>query len=183
MEFGGKYVLSECITISALIPQDMFVRVPLLPDDNTLDNNGSYMNCFTPAERRLTRCCFSLGIIFFRMRSWCSWKRISFGKPGTKKPTGEDRTRRNVRIFKPTDEYRNSTGLFSQLVPLLGCVTVHGVLLSRQQFDQSPEGILFVHVDEQQGCDLTHPLAVSNLLQTNSQGSVGSYHTGTLMVL
>lgn len=33
-----------------------------------------------------TKCCFSLGIVFFRMRSWCSWKRISFGKPGTKNP-------------------------------------------------------------------------------------------------
>lgn len=47
-------------------------------------------------------------------------------------------------------------------------LTVHGVLLPRQQFDQSPEGIFFVHVDEQQGCDLTHSLTVAHLLQQQS---------------
>lgn len=46
-------------------------------------------------------------------------------------------------------------------------VTVHGVLLPRQQFDESPEGVLFIHVDQQQSCDLTHALAVAHLLQTH----------------
>ena len=48
------------------------------------------------------------------------------------------------------------------------CVTMHGVLLPRQQSDQRPEGVLFIHVDEQQSCDLTHALAVAHLLQTHS---------------
>lgn len=48
-------------------------------------------------------------------------------------------------------------------------VTVHGVLLSGQEFDQSPEGVLFVHVDEQQSGDLTHALAVAHLLQTHNE--------------
>lgn len=48
---------------------------------------------------------------------------------------------------------------------LLRGPTVHGVLVSRQQLDQSPEGVLLVHVDEQQRRDLTHALAVAHLLQ------------------
>lgn len=78
---------------------------------------------------------------------------MSFGKPGTKKP----------------EEGSRPPGAEQQLLWTLAGVkrrlTVHGVLLSRQQFDQSPEGVLFVHVDEQQGRDLTHPLTVAHLLQ------------------
>lgn len=102
----------------------------------------------------LTRCCFSLGIVFFRMRSWCSWKRISFGKPGTKKPEEGSRPPGGAEqrlLWTPAGAKRG--------------LTVHGVLVSRQQFDQSPEGVLLVHVDEQQGRDLTHPLTVAHLLQ------------------
>lgn len=49
---------------------------------------------------------------------------------------------------------------------ILGVVirTMHGVLLPGQQLDQGPEGVLLVHVDEQQGGDLTHTLAVSDFL-------------------
>lgn len=47
--------------------------------------------------------------------------------------------------------------------------TVHRVFVSRQQFNQSPEGIFFVHVDEKQCCDLTHPLAVAHLLEEKTK--------------
>lgn len=46
-----------------------------------------------------------------------------------------------------------------------GSVTVHGMLRSRQKPNQSPEGILFIHVDQQQSCDLAHALTVAHLLQ------------------
>lgn len=39
------------------------------------------------------------------------------------------------------------------------------MFVSRQQFDQSPEGVFLVHVDEEQCCDLTHALAVAHLLK------------------
>lgn len=57
---------------------------------------------------RLTRCCFSLDIVFLRMRSWCSWKRISFGKPGTKNPEGEDEKSwvRSLSLDSPQLEVR-----------------------------------------------------------------------------
>lgn len=55
-----------------------------------------------------------------------------------------------------------------------GRPTVHGVLLSRQQPDQSPEGVFLVHVDEQQGCDLTHSLAVAHLLQQQPDSELRS---------
>lgn len=43
--------------------------------------------------------------------------------------------------------------------------TVHGVSVAGQQPDQRPEGVLFVHVDEQQRRDLTHALTVAHLLR------------------
>lgn len=51
---------------------------------------------------------------------------------------------------------------------------MHGVLLARQQLDQSPEGVFFVHVDEQQGRDLAHPLTVAHLLQRQPHSALGS---------
>lgn len=111
----------------------------------------------------LTKCCFSLGMVLYRMRSWCSWKRISFGKPGTKNPEEETRG--------PGSE---AACLDLLSFGALGCLTVHGVLLSRQQLDQSPEGVFFVHVDEQQGCDLTHSLTVAHLLQQQSGSALWS---------
>jgi len=59
---------------------------------------------------RLTRCCFSLGSIFLRMRSWCSWKRISFGKPGTKNPEDADKSGSSVVYSSP-----ESHGAFDQI--------------------------------------------------------------------
>ena len=42
--------------------------------------------------------------------------------------------------------------------------TVHGVLGPWEQFDQGPEGVLLVHVDQQQRRDLTHTLTVAHFL-------------------
>ena len=42
--------------------------------------------------------------------------------------------------------------------------TVHGVLGPREQFNQGPEGVLLVHVDQQQSRDLTHTLTVAHFL-------------------
>lgn len=41
--------------------------------------------------------------------------------------------------------------------------TVHCVLGAREELDQGPEGVFLVHVHEEQGRDLTHPLAVPDL--------------------
>lgn len=43
-------------------------------------------------------------------------------------------------------------------------LTVHGVLAVGEELRQSPEGVLLVQVHEQDGRDLTHPLAVAHLL-------------------
>lgn len=70
-----------------------------------------------------------------------------------------------------------------------GVFTVHGVFLSRQQFDQSPEGILFIHIDEQQSSDLTHALAVPHLLYTHTQfynvqtNTHAKLHTNSLLYI
>lgn len=42
--------------------------------------------------------------------------------------------------------------------------TVHGVLAVGEELRQRPEGILLVQVHEQDGGDLTHPLAIAHLL-------------------
>lgn len=43
-------------------------------------------------------------------------------------------------------------------------LTVHGMLAVGEELGQSPEGIFLVQVHEQDGSDLTHPLAVAHLL-------------------
>lgn len=85
---------------------------------------------------------------------------LQFGEPRYKKPFNR----------------RGGDGDFSQLVfkGNLGHVddrrlTVHGVFLIGQQLRQGPEGVLLVHVHEQQGGDLTHPLTVAHLLDTAGQ--------------
>ena len=50
-----------------------------------------------------------------------------------------------------------------------GFLTVHCVLGAREELDQGPEGVFLVHVHEEQGCDLTHPLAVPNFLRKGEQ--------------
>lgn len=40
---------------------------------------------------------------------------------------------------------------------------VHGMLVVGKELGQSPEGILLIQVHEQDGSDLTHPLAVAHL--------------------
>lgn len=42
--------------------------------------------------------------------------------------------------------------------------TVHGVLAVGKELRQRPEGIFLVQVHEQDGGDLTHPLAIAHLL-------------------
>lgn len=42
--------------------------------------------------------------------------------------------------------------------------TVHGVLAVGEELRQRPEGIFLVQVHEQDGGDLTHPLAIAHLL-------------------
>lgn len=44
-------------------------------------------------------------------------------------------------------------------------LTVHGVLAVGEELGQSPEGIFLIQVHEQNGSDLTHPLAVAHLLR------------------
>lgn len=46
-----------------------------------------------------------------------------------------------------------------------GFLTVHCVLGAREELDQGPEGVFLVHVHEEQGRDLTHPLAVPDFLR------------------
>lgn len=46
---------------------------------------------------------------------------------------------------------------------------MHGVPLIGQQLRQRPEGVLLVHEHKQQGGDLTHPLAVTHLLQATAK--------------
>lgn len=41
---------------------------------------------------------------------------------------------------------------------------MHGVLAVGEELGQSPEGVFFVQVHEQNSGDLTHPLAVAHLL-------------------
>lgn len=43
-------------------------------------------------------------------------------------------------------------------------LTVHGMLVVGKELGQSPEGIFLIQVHEQDGSDLTHPLAVAHLL-------------------
>lgn len=43
------------------------------------------------------------------------------------------------------------------------------MFLIGQELRQGPKGVLFVHEHEQQGGDLTHPLAVTHLLQASGQ--------------
>ncbi len=44
-------------------------------------------------------------------------------------------------------------------------LTVHAVFLIGQQLWHGPKGVFLIHVHQQQGGDLTHPLAVAHLLQ------------------
>ena len=50
------------------------------------------------------------------------------------------------------------------------CLTVHGMLAVGEELGQSPEGIFLVHEHEQDGSDLTHPLAVAHLLREHRRG-------------
>lgn len=43
---------------------------------------------------------------------------------------------------------------------------MHGVVVVCEELGQGPEGVLLVQVHEQDGGDLTHPLAVAHLLGT-----------------
>ena len=56
-----------------------------------------------------------------------------------------------------------------------GPLTVHGVFGTWEQLDQGPEGIFLVHIHEEQGCDLAHPLTVSNLLKRNENRETGGF--------
>lgn len=67
---------------------------------------------------------------------------------------------KNQNVEKKTNNNNKKTELSSN-----NLLTVHCMFVSRQQFDQSPEGVFFVHVDEKQCCDLTHTLAVAHLLK------------------
>lgn len=46
-------------------------------------------------------------------------------------------------------------------------LTMHGVLGAWEELDQGPEGVLLIHVHQEQSCDLTHPLTVPDLLTHN----------------
>lgn len=48
-------------------------------------------------------------------------------------------------------------------------LTVHGVSLIGQQLRQGPEGVFLIHEHQQQGGDLTHPLAVTHFLQATAE--------------
>lgn len=48
-------------------------------------------------------------------------------------------------------------------------LTVHGMLAIGEELGQSPEGIFLIQVHEQDGSDLTHPLAVAHFLQATAQ--------------
>lgn len=41
---------------------------------------------------------------------------------------------------------------------------MHGMLAVGEELGKGPEGILLIQVHEQDGSDLTHPLAVAHLL-------------------
>lgn len=45
-----------------------------------------------------------------------------------------------------------------------GVFTVHGVLAVGEELRQRPEGVLLIQVHEQDGGNLTHPLAIAHLL-------------------
>ncbi|TNN71167.1 hypothetical protein EYF80_018515 [Liparis tanakae] len=71
------------------------------------EGEGSLQGEEEEEEEELRRWRFSLGIVFLRMRSWCSWKRISFGKPGMKNPnTGKgEREREKERERERDDQW------------------------------------------------------------------------------
>lgn len=51
---------------------------------------------------------------------------------------------------------------------------MHGMLGDGEKLGQSPEGIFLIQVHEQDGSDLTHPLAVAHLLVGSSKGRFSS---------
>ena len=95
-------------------------------------------------------------------------KALEFGEAGDEEPCGR-------------------TGGFSAFGPgilapppliQLHCdwLTVHGVFLIGEQLGQGPECILLVHVHQQDGGDLAHPLAVTHFLWREGPGVRNSYN-------
>lgn len=72
--------------------------------------------------------------------------------------------------------------MFMFTVSSLWRLTMHGMFLIGQQLWQGPEGVFFVHEHEEQGGDLTHPLAVAHLLQaTDRQKNKGRFHFASFL--
>lgn len=59
--------------------------------------------------------------------------------------------------------------MFSFCLNFLLYLTVHCMLGIGEELGQSPEGIFLIQVHEQDGSDLTHPLAVAHLLKRQVQ--------------
>lgn len=48
--------------------------------------------------------------------------------------------------------------------------TVHGVLAVGEELRQRPEGVFLIQVHQQDGSNLTHPLAIAHLLMQTADG-------------